>query len=125
MLHEVLVDVASLHDATMHAFSLLHTMQVSTLALQTCMTAIFEPEGGAMQMCHHSAHLAGPHGLDMLALIVPDVDENIMQVPVGKRAGMSSCSSAAATPHAAAAAGRRYTVVLEGAAQTRTVTSPA
>ncbi len=47
-----------------------------------------------MHICPLSAHLAGPHGLDVLALVIPDVDEDVVKVPVGHRTYMSGLLSA-------------------------------
>ena len=56
------------------------------------------PEAGVTHICPPSAHLAGPHGLDVLALVVPDVDEDVVKVPVGHRADMSGLLSASWHP---------------------------
>ena len=77
-----------------------------------------------MHICPPSAHLAGPHGLDVLALVVPDVDEDVVKVPVGHTADMSGLLSASKAPlHAAAAAGEHDTVVLKQGRRTCTYDS--
>ena len=57
--------------------------------------------GGRTTTCTRTPHLAGRHGLHVLQLIVPDVDEHIVQVAAGGTAG-GTCSDPVSRPAATA-----------------------